>query len=151
MEYFFALVPLKYIHQDDVIDPRSIESSVRGLIEEFLKERPQLHVGLAWWTPDGDATGPLKLFDGQHKAAAQILLGVEHLPVRVFVEPPVNLLVQTNSNAGSVLRQVAFDKAVMRRLGSRQYGNRLTQYQKCTTSPRTTSRSVSRISKALPR
>ncbi|MYE33031.1 MAG: HNH endonuclease [Chloroflexi bacterium] len=129
LEYFFAVVPLKYIHHDDVINPRSIGSSVRGLIEEFLKERPQLHVGLAWWTPDGDGTGPLKLFDGQHKAAAQILLGVEHLPVRVFVEPPVNLLVQTNSNAGSVLRQVAFDKAVMRRLGSRQYGDRLTQYQ----------------------
>ena len=130
LEYFFAVVPLKYIHHDDVINPRSIGSSVRGLIEEFLKRRPQLHVGLAWWTPDGDDAGPLRLFDGQHKAAAQVLLGAEHLPVRVFVKPPVNLLIQTNTNAGSTLRQVAFDKAVMRRLGSRQYGDRLTQYQK---------------------
>lgn len=128
-QYFFALVPLRYIHHDDVINPRSIGSNVRGLIEEFLKGRPQLHVGLAWWTPDSDDTGKLKLFDGQHKAAAQILLGATELPVRVFVDPSVNVLIQTNTNAGSSLRQVAFDKAVMRHLGSTLYGDRLKQYQ----------------------
>ena len=129
-QYFFALIPLKYIHHDDVINPRSIGSNIRGLIEEFLKERPQLHVGLAWWTPDSDDAGNLKLFDGQHKAAAQILLGATELPVRVFVNPSVNVLIQTNTNAGSSLRQVAFDKAVMRHLGSTLYGDRLKQYQK---------------------
>ena len=129
MEYFFALVPLKYIHHDDVINPRSIGSNVRGLVEEFLNERPQLHVGLAWWTPDSDEAGTLKLFDGQHKAAAQILLGATELPVRVFVNPSLNVLIQTNTNAGSRLRQVAFDKAVMRHLGSTLYGDRLRQYQ----------------------
>lgn len=127
--YFFALVPLQYIHHDDVINPRSIGSNIRGLIEEFLKERPQLHVGLAWWTTESDEAGNLKLFDGQHKAAAQILLGATKLPVRVFVDPSVNVLVQTNTNAGSSLRQVAFDKAVMRHLGSTLYGDRLKQYQ----------------------
>ena len=128
--YFFALVPLQYIHHDDVINPRSIGSNIRGLIEEFLKERPQLHVGLASWMADSDDSGNLKLFDGQHKAAAQILLGATELPVRVFVDPSVNVLIQANTNAGSSLRQVAFDKAVMRHLGSTLYGDRLTQYQK---------------------
>ncbi len=104
---------------------------MRGLIEEFLKERPQLHVGLAWWTPDdeNEEGGILKLFDGQHKAAAQILLGATELPVRVFVSPSVNVLIQANTNAGSTLRQVAFDKAVMRHLGSTLYGDRLRRYQ----------------------
>ena len=129
-QYFFAVVPLQYIHHDDVINPRSIGSNIRGLIEEFLKARPQLHVGLAWWAPDGDDAGNLKLFDGQHKAAAQILLGAKELPVRVFVNPSVDVLIQTNTNAGSRLRQVAFDKAVMRHLGSTHYENRLRQYQK---------------------
>ena len=134
-QYFFALVPLQYMHHDDVINPRSIGSNIRGLIEEFLKERPQLHVGLAWWTADSDDAGKLKLFDGQHKAAAQILLGATELPVRVFVDPSVNVLIQTNTNAGSSLRQVAFDKAVMRHLGSTQYGDRLKQYQKMHSLP----------------
>ena len=129
LQYFFVLVPLQYIHHDDVINPRSIGSNIRGLVEEFLKKRPQLHVGLAWWTSDGDDAGYLKMFDGQHKAAAQILLGARELPVRVFVDPPMNVLIQTNTNAGSSLRQVAFDKAVMRHLGSSLYGDRLKQYQ----------------------
>ena len=128
-QYFFALVPLQYIHHDDKINPRSIGSNIRGLIEEFLKGRPQLHVGLAWWESDSDDGSHLKLFDGQHKAAAQILLGATELPVRVFVDPSVNVLIQTNTNAGSSLRQVAFDKAVMRHLGSTLYGDRLKQFQ----------------------
>ena len=129
-KYFFCLVPLEYLHHDDVINPRSIGSSIRGLLEEFLKGRPQLHVGLAWWTPEGSEPHKLRLFDGQHKAAAQILLGATRLPVRVFVEPDVSELIQTNTNAGSTLRQVAFDKAVMRHLGSSLYGDRIRQYQR---------------------
>ena len=129
-KYFFCVVPLEYLHHDDVINPRSIGSSIRGLLEEFLKGRPQLHVGLAWWTSGGSEPNKLKLFDGQHKAAAQILLGAKRLPVRVFVEPDVSELIQTNTNAGSTLRQVAFDKAVMRHLGSSLYGDRIKQYQR---------------------
>ncbi len=128
--YFFAVVPLQYIHHDDMINPRSIGSNIRGLIEEFQKKRPQLHVGLAWWTSNEDSTGFLKLFDGQHKAAAQVLLGATELPIRIFINPKINVLVQANTNAGSSLRQVAFDKAVMRHLGSTLYADRLKQFQK---------------------
>ncbi len=129
MEYFFGVFPIEYVHHDDRINPRSIGGNIRGLIEEFLKRRPQLHVGLAWWAPDDDGQGPLKLFDGQHKAAAQILLGVEQVPVRVFLEPDINVLLQANTNAGGKLRQVAFDMAVMRHLGSTLYLDRVRQYQ----------------------
>lgn len=131
MSYFFVTIPIEYIHHDDVINPRTIGANIRGLIEEFLKKRPQLHVGLAWWAPDepGGNEGALKLFDGQHKAAAQILLGVRELPIRVFLEPDHDVLVQANTNAGGKLRQVAFDIAVMRHLGSTLYAQRVKQYQ----------------------
>lgn len=129
MRSFFAEFALEYLHHDDRINPRSIGSNIRGLIEEFLQKRPQLHVALAWWAPEQDGAGPLKVFDGQHKAAAQILLGTRELPLRVFVEPDTNVLLQANTNAGGKLRQVAFDAAVMRHLGSSLYVERVRKYQ----------------------
>ena len=134
MNTFVAQFPLEYLHHDDRINPRSIGSNIRGLIAEFLAKRPQLHVALGWWAPDPEKaaeqrSGKLKLFDGQHKAAAQILLGVRELPVRVFVEPDTNVLLQANTNAGGKLRQVAFDAAVMRHLGSTLYIERVRRYR----------------------
>ena len=129
MDSFFTALPLEYLHHDNRINPRSIGANIRGLIEEFLQKRPQLHVGLAWWSPEQDGAGKVKVFDGQHKAAAQILLGARELPVRVFLEPDVNVLLQANTNAGGKLRQVAFDTAVMRHLGSSLYGDRVRRYQ----------------------
>jgi hypothetical protein len=129
MDSFFTTLPLEYLHHDDRINPRSIGVNIRGLIEEFLQRRPQLHVGLAWWVPDHDGAGPVKVFDGQHKAAAQILLGTRELPVRIFLQPDVNVLLLANTNAGGKLRQVAFDSAVMRHLGSSLYVDRVRRYQ----------------------
>jgi HNH endonuclease len=129
MDSFFTALPLEYLHHDDRINPRSIGANIRSLIEEFIKKRPQLHVGLAWWTQEKDGAGAVKVFDGQHKAAAQILLGVRDLPVRIFLEPDVNVLLQANTNAGGKLRQVAFDAAVMRHLGSSLYVDRVKRYQ----------------------
>jgi hypothetical protein len=129
MEYFFANFPLQYLHHDDRINPRPIGANIRGLIEEFVKGYPQLHVALGWWAAGVDGAGPLKVFDGQHKAAAQILLGVRELPVRVFINPDTDKLLETNTHAGGPLRQVAFDSAVMHHLGSTLYAERVRQYQ----------------------
>jgi hypothetical protein len=131
MQYFFTMLPIGYLHYDDRINPRSIGSNLRALIEEFLKKRPQLHVSLAWWAsdPERDGLGLVKVFDGQHKAAAQILLGVTTLPVRVFLEPDVNVLLTANTNAGDKLRQVAFDVAILRHLGNTLYTERIRQYK----------------------
>lgn len=129
LDYFFTVLPLEYLQHDDRINPRSIGRNVRDLIDEFLRKRPQLHIALAWWEPDESGAGLVKVFDGQHKAAAQILLGVRELPVRIFVRPDTNVLLQANTNAGDKLRQVAFDTAVLRHLGSNLYAERVQQYQ----------------------
>jgi hypothetical protein len=46
LTYFFAKIPIAYLFHDDRINPRAIGGSLAGLVEEFFKRRPQLHVSL---------------------------------------------------------------------------------------------------------
>lgn len=128
-EFFFVQLPIEYIFHDDEINPRSIGDNISKLVKEFYNKNPQLHISLGWTDiKDGEAS-EIKLFDGQHKAAAQILLGVRKIPVRVFVNPDKDKITLTNFHAGTTLRQVAFDKSVQRHLGNTLFYQRIKRYQ----------------------
>ncbi len=120
----FLNVPLAYIHHDSIINPRGINSSISLLVKEFYKGNPQLHLTLARMND-----GQIQVFDGQHKAVAQIILGNMELLLRVFISPVLNRLTETNTNAGSTLRQIAFDKSIMRQLNNTLYYERIRKYQ----------------------
>jgi hypothetical protein len=121
----FVNIPIEYIYHDSLINPRGINSSISLLVKEFYKGNPQLHISLAR-VNDGKIT----VFDGQHKAVAQILLGNRKLLLRLFLDPNVDRLTETNTNAGSNLRQIAFDKSIMRQLNNTLYLERIRRYQK---------------------
>ncbi|MGO0305025.1 HNH endonuclease [Endozoicomonas acroporae] len=120
----FIDVPVEYLFHDEIINPRGINNSIGKLIKEFDKGNPQLHLCLARID-----NNKLKIFDGQHKAVAQILLGSKRVVTRIFIKPNIDRLTETNTNAGSTLRQIAFDKSIMRQLNSTLYSERVKQYQ----------------------
>ena len=128
--YAFLNLPIEYLHHDDHINPRAIGKNLKKLVEEFHKKLPQLHVTLGWVDTTGGNSTKVKVFDGQHKAAAQILLGARHLPVRMFIDPDTDILLTANTHAGTTLRQVAFDKSVQRSLGSSLLADRMDRYRR---------------------
>lgn len=129
LRYAFLMLPVSYIFHDDRLNPRGIGNNIRGLVEEFFRGFPQLHVPLSWIDIDEEGGSRVRVFDGQHKAAAQILLGVKELPVRLFVNPDTDLLLTANTHAGTTLRQVAFDKATQRHLGASILRDRIERFR----------------------
>ncbi|MEM2153791.1 MAG: HNH endonuclease signature motif containing protein [Nitrososphaeria archaeon] len=132
LKYFFDILPLECLYHDERINPRAISVRIKGLIEEFINGRPQLHVGLAW-AKNEKGKAEVYVFDGQHKIAAQLLLGVKKFPLRVFIisdDKERDLLLTTNTRAGTVLKQVAFDMSVQRYLGSQIYWEKIDEYRK---------------------
>jgi hypothetical protein len=120
----FIDIPIEYIHHDSLINPRGINSSISLLVKEFYKGNPQLHLSLARLNEN-----KIQVFDGQHKAAAQILLGSKKILLRLFIDTNVDRLTETNTNAGSSLRQIAFDKSIMRQLNNTLYFEKIKKYQ----------------------
>lgn len=129
LRYCFALLPIEYLFHDDRLNPRGIGSNIRALVIEFFSKLPQLHVPLAWIDSSEAGGAKVRVFDGQHKAAAQVLLGVRTLPVRIFVDPDEDLLLTANTHAGTTLRQVAFDKATQRHLGASILRDRIDRFR----------------------
>jgi len=128
-KFFFVQLPIQYVHHDGKMNPRAIGPNIKKLIKEFHLKRPQLHAALGWITLDDPDGAKVRIFDGQHKAAAQILLGATELPVRIFVNPDLDILLTANTLAGTTLRQVAFDKSVQRNLGSALLADRMQRYR----------------------
>lgn len=128
--YAFLNLPIEYLHHDNRINPRPIGRNLRKIVEEFHKKLPQLHVALAWIEASPGGKSRVHVFDGQHKAAAQIFLGVRRLPIRVFIDPDTDILLTANTHAGTTLRQVAFDKSVQRGLGSSLLVDRMNRFRR---------------------
>jgi len=138
LQYCFAKIPIEYLFHDDRINPRAIGGSLNGLVAEFHKGNPQLQISLAWADQGhGHNKVRVRVFDGQHKATAQVLLGVKALPLRIFLNPNVDVLLEANTNAGTSLRQIAFDKSVQRHLGSALFADRIERYRRDRALPET--------------
>lgn len=90
--FFFTEVPVSHIFNDTEVQPRLLMySHVRALALDFA-QRPVHEPSNCRLVKVSDNTAHLLQFDGQHKTTAQILLGREHIPVKIYVEPDVAMI-----------------------------------------------------------
>ena len=113
---FTTLVPIEHAHHDSDINPRSIVD-LEPFVEEFYRGHPQLLPSLAHLILDDKGCGRIFLFDGQHKAAAQLFIGNRLLYLRVFLNPDIKLLKATNFGAHTKLAQLHFPMAIQDKVG----------------------------------
>jgi len=111
--YFYGRIPVAWLENDDQegLQPRVIDYKRLISIRDHLKNHPQLAPSIARLLDNR-----LKLFDGQHKLAAQVLNNHSEVDVKVYISPEnqegskrlFDALMITNLEAHSKLKQVPF-------------------------------------------
>jgi len=115
--FFTGLIPFQLLFHDSSINPRSLVD-LEPMIEEFYDGYPQLQPSLGHMefnAPEG--RGRLLLFDGQHKAAAQLFNRKERLFVRVFVNSALDKLKAANFRAHTIVAQIHFPDMIRDKVG----------------------------------
>jgi len=103
MRYFYSVLPIEFLSNDAELQPRPLEQKRVWELYRHLSSHTQLAPAVCRLVD-----GHVMLFDGQHKSAAQIWAGRRTLDCKVYIEPDVRLLKDTNLIAHDKLRQMAF-------------------------------------------
>lgn len=101
--YFYAVLPVSVIKNDAELQPRALEQERLWQLYRHLRQHTQLAPAVCRLV--GDA---VLLFDGQHKTAAQVWAGRTEFDCKVYVDPDVRRLKETNLSAHDKLRQMPF-------------------------------------------
>ena len=87
--YFFAEVPIEYIHNDIEVQPRRIDWNHAWTMALDFQKHPVHEPSSCRVQLDKNQVGKLLQFDGQHKTTAQILLNRKSVPVKIYINPDV--------------------------------------------------------------
>ncbi len=128
--YFYATLPIEILNSDDEdeqkigLQPRYlIFDKVFGLFRHF-QQHPVLQPSIGRVSKNH-----LVIFDGQHKMAALLWTGRREFECKIYIEPNLRLLNETNIAAHDNFSQTRFFASVMvTRLGS-EFGADFEQYK----------------------
>lgn len=128
----FGPFPAEIVHHSN-LNPRSIHD-LEPMIEEFYYQHPQMQPSLAYFEPKSSGnTGKIMLFDGQHKAAAQLYNLSGEVLCRLFIsehadDPQkfdefIEELRRTNFRAHTKLAQLHFAQFTEDKVGHVLYAD----------------------------
>jgi len=107
-KYFYMVLPVEYIHNDEDLQPRPLEMNRLWDLYRHLLVNSQLTPSVCRLTEN-----KIFLFDGQHKAAAQIWAGRKEIECKIYIEPDIKSLKETNLAAHDKLRQMPFFTSIL--------------------------------------
>ena len=126
--YFFHEIETKYIENDNEIQLRPLDDKKILPLIFNLKTSIQLLPSLTRLDPD---TNTLKLFDGQHKAVAQMIgNNKDRVSCLVFVSPDVNALRVTVYEAHTDFVQQRYKKSHIDAKLADIYGQKIEAFRK---------------------
>lgn len=103
-QYFYATLPVEYLRNDKDLQPRALRQASLWRLYRHFQTNTQLAPSICRI----DESGDLLLFDGQHKAAAQIWSGRTTIESKVYLDPNARVLKETNLEAHGPFRQMSF-------------------------------------------
>jgi hypothetical protein len=107
-KYFYVTLPVMYIQNDTDLQPRPIEMRRLWELYRHMLTHTQLSPAICRLEAN-----KILLFDGQHKSAAQIWCGRKEIECKVYIEPDLRILKETNIAAHDKLRQMQFFTSVL--------------------------------------
>lgn len=114
-KYFFARISYEYIVNDfeNGLQPRNIDVKKLLELKENFQNRPQLQPSIARLKNE-----KILLFDGQHKAAANLLNGAKDLELKIYIDDKGNddlfqQLMITNLEAHNKFKQTGFASSIL--------------------------------------
>lgn len=102
--FFYAMVPVEYLKNDRELQPRPLRKKELFELYKHFRRNTQLAPSICRLV----SPGSLLLFDGQHKAAAQIWAGRPAVECKVYLDPNASRLKATNLEAHESYRQMKF-------------------------------------------
>jgi hypothetical protein len=103
-KYFYGNLPVDLIGNDRELQPRPLREANLWRLYRHFQTNTQISPSICRM----EESGTILLFDGQHKAAAQIWAGRKMIECKVYVKPDKRLLKETNLDAHGPYRQMSF-------------------------------------------
>jgi len=107
-KYFYITLPVTFIKNDYELQPRPLEMKRLWDLYRHLIVHTQLSPAICRLVDD-----KILLFDGQHKSAAQIWAGRKNIECKIYINPNLKVLKETNLTAHDKLRQMPFFTSVL--------------------------------------
>lgn len=107
-KYFYIVLPVEFLNNDIELQPRPLEFKRLWELYRHLLVNSQLTPSICRLSQN-----KVLLFDGQHKAAAQIWAGRKNVECKIYIDPSIKVLKETNLVAHDKLRQMPFFTSVL--------------------------------------